>query len=202
METGKSEKQPVADESGVPKTSKLAIWSLVCGPLGFVSVGVGGIFAIVLGHRALAEIKEFAGTAKGRGIAIAGLVIGYLSVVVVVGSITSAVYSLKQEGKRAKLAQVTSDFRSLEIALSMYKASAGHYPSTEQGLQALVEPPGSDSLPKSSTQIMSREMIDRWGVHYRYRFSGAKDPTRPEILSNGPDGVAGTADDLSSEDAP
>jgi hypothetical protein len=49
---------------------------------------------------------------------------------------------------------------------------------------------------------MSREVLDMWGIQYRYRFPSQNDASKPEIMSNGPDGVANTADDLSSEDAP
>jgi len=149
METAKNEIQPLSGESVVPKTSGLAIVSLVWGLLGFVTVGIGGIFAIVLAHRALVEIKESAGMAKGRGIAIAGLITGCLIVVIMGGGTIGVVYSLKRTAK-----------------------------------------------------IANHEMIDMWGNGYLYRFPSQMDSSKPEIMSNGPDGVAGTADDLSSQDAP
>jgi general secretion pathway protein G len=197
---GMNENRSLADEPAVSKMSGMAIASLVCGFLGFVTVGIGGIFAIVLGRRALVEIKESGGETNGRGLAIAGLVMGYFIVVFLVGSSIAAVYSVKQTARRAKLQQVKADLRSLEIGLSMYKHAAGHYPSTEQGLKALVEKPVSEPLPKSWTQIFPREMKDMWGEAYRYQFPSQKDASKPEVMSDGPDGVAGTVDDLSSAD--
>jgi hypothetical protein len=55
------------------KTSGLAIWSLVLSLVGLGPVGV------VLGHLALNEIKKSNGAVEGQGLAIAGLVIGYIT---------------------------------------------------------------------------------------------------------------------------
>lgn len=59
-------------EQQPPKTSGLAITSLVTGILGL------GPVAVVCGHIALSRIKESAGTLGGKGMATAGLVIGYV----------------------------------------------------------------------------------------------------------------------------
>ena len=65
-----------------PKTNPLAIGSLVCS---LVSCGIGSIAAIVLGHMAKKQIKESGGTQTGDGLATAGLVLGYIGVVVGIG---------------------------------------------------------------------------------------------------------------------
>ena len=62
--------------TGPAETSVKAIISLVCGVLFFVPLAFIG--AIVFGHLGLSEIKKSAGRLKGEGIAIAGLVLGYL----------------------------------------------------------------------------------------------------------------------------
>jgi len=64
---------------GPPQTSVKAIISLVCGLLFFVPLAF--IAAIVFGHIGLSEIKRSAGRLKGEGMAIAGLVLGYLWIV-------------------------------------------------------------------------------------------------------------------------
>ncbi len=61
-----------------PQTSGLAIGSLVCGVLPFFLLTP--IVAIVLGHISLSQIKQSAGRLKGKGLAIAGLVLGYATV--------------------------------------------------------------------------------------------------------------------------
>ncbi|GAA4868681.1 DUF4190 domain-containing protein [Luteimonas vadosa] len=72
-----------------PETNSLAIISLVFGILGwsFLPV-VGGLVAIVTGHLARSEIRRAAERPQGDGMAVAGLVLGYLalaSAVVVLG---------------------------------------------------------------------------------------------------------------------
>ena len=58
------------------KTNGLAVASLVCSAVLFFTCGVGSIIGVILGHISLGQIKRD-GTG-GRGLAIAGLVIGYI----------------------------------------------------------------------------------------------------------------------------
>jgi uncharacterized membrane protein len=67
----------------VAKTSGWAIAALVCGIVGLCS-GVAGIAAVVCGHIALSEIKRSNNYIQGRGMAIAGLVLGYLAIAAIV----------------------------------------------------------------------------------------------------------------------
>ena len=65
------------------KISALAIWSLGLGILGIL-IGLYLIFpiaAVICGHKALSRLKKDAGRLTGRGMAIAGLVLGYLAIV-------------------------------------------------------------------------------------------------------------------------
>lgn len=62
--------------TGPAETSAKAIISLVCGLLFFIPLAF--IAAIVFGHLGLSEIKQSAGRLKGEGMAIAGLILGYL----------------------------------------------------------------------------------------------------------------------------
>lgn len=62
-----------------PKTSALAIWSLVLGILGMTCFSIfAAIPGVICGHKALSKIKRSAGALTGQGLAIAGLVTGYL----------------------------------------------------------------------------------------------------------------------------
>ena len=64
-----------------PKTSALAIWSLV---LGILSLTCFAIFTdipgVICGHKAFSKIKRSAGAQTGQGMAIAGLVTGYIGI--------------------------------------------------------------------------------------------------------------------------
>jgi general secretion pathway protein G len=71
---------PIATDTP-PKTSALAIWSLV---LGILSLACFSIFAaipgVICGHKALSRIKYSGGRISGQGLAIGGLVTGYLGI--------------------------------------------------------------------------------------------------------------------------
>jgi len=64
-----------------PKTSALAIWSLVLGILSLVCFTIfTGIPGVICGHKALSKIKQSGGAVSGQGLAIAGLITGYLGI--------------------------------------------------------------------------------------------------------------------------
>lgn len=64
-----------------PRTSGMAIGSLVCGL--FLFVFPLSVVAVILGHLSLSEIRKSAGRIAGHGMAVAGLVLGYLGLSVV-----------------------------------------------------------------------------------------------------------------------
>src|SRR5512141_3229919 len=68
-----------AAPAGEAQTAGKATASLVLGLLSLV-ICLAGIPAIILGHMALSEIKKSAGRLKGHGMALAGLIMGYLSI--------------------------------------------------------------------------------------------------------------------------
>ena len=64
------------------KTNTLAIVSLIAGIVGWTAMPlVGSIVAIVTGHMARGQIRQSHGLETGDGLAVGGLVLGYLSVV-------------------------------------------------------------------------------------------------------------------------
>ncbi len=74
------------------RTSTLAVISLVAGILGWTLLPfLGSLGAIITGHMARSEIRRAAGTVDGDGLAIAGLVLGWGSVVVTIIGILVAV---------------------------------------------------------------------------------------------------------------
>jgi len=98
----------------------------------------------------------------------------------------------------AKLAPAKGDFQSISSALRTYKINAGHYPSTEQGLKALVERPTIPPFPDDWLPISQKVPTDPWKNEYRYRCFAEGSPQPFELISNGPDGIEGTIDDRSS----
>ena len=127
-----------------------------------------------------------------------------LEMVIVLGIIAmilgGAIFAMRGIGDAAKLRQVESDFKSFQSALSMYKLNAGTFPTSQQGLKALVDKPSSTPVPRRWVQVMSKVPLDPWDSEYIYRFPGKKRANDFEIISKGPDGMESTGDDLSSQD--
>ena len=127
-----------------------------------------------------------------------------LSIVVcgLVGPVIAARESTKKPGgdveksDASKRHETEGHLQSIATALNFYKVNAALFPSTAQGLKALVEKPITDPVPRRWAMILPKVPTDAWQSPFRYRFPGAKDPNEFELSSNGPDRIAGTADDI------
>ena len=115
---------------------------------------------------------------------------------VVITVLTVVVTFLILADRPRKLPRATWNLHHLASDLTTYRLVTGHYPTTEQGLRALVEEPISEPRPKRWIQLIKEVPRDQWGNEYVYAQSGAKTAGGYELLSKGPDGVAGTADDI------
>lgn len=77
----------VVDPEGVPvarQTEPLAVASLACGIISFFLIPfLGGVMAVILGHLARGSIRRSSGTREGSGVALAGLILGYLNVALI-----------------------------------------------------------------------------------------------------------------------
>jgi general secretion pathway protein G len=126
-----------------------------------------------------------------------------LEMVIVLGIIAviigGAITVMGRVGDGAKRTRVSGDFNSVGAALRMYSTNNGRYPTTQQGLQALVEEPTSTPRAKRWTKLMDEVPLDPWQNEYGYKFPGTHDPTMFEIISKGPDGIEGNEDDISSQ---
>jgi general secretion pathway protein G len=98
---------------------------------------------------------------------------------------------------RAQQAQVdlaATQLRQLEQSLELYKLDNGRYPSSDQGLLALVRKPAGDPVPRrwSPGGYAKRDQIqDPWGIPYQYRFPGDHNARTFDLFSYGPDGLEG-----------
>lgn len=83
---------------GAPvRNSGLAIASMVCGIAGYLTcyfVGFLGIPAVICGHMALSQINTSHEPVAGRGMAIAGLILGYLGILITLGAICFFMFAL------------------------------------------------------------------------------------------------------------
>jgi type IV pilus assembly protein PilA len=109
--------------AGTPQTSGKAIGSLICG---IINVFPLFIVAIILGHLALSDIKKSAGRLTGNGIAIAGLILGYLGIVfipIILIIAAIAIPNLLRARIAANEASAAASVRTLFQAEMMYSQS-------------------------------------------------------------------------------
>jgi general secretion pathway protein G len=94
-------------------------------------------------------------------------------------------------------AAARADLQSFRTALIAYRATAGTFPSTAQGLQALVRRPEGDPKPLMWRPVFEGDIKqDPWRHDFVYKRPGDKNPTSYDLYSVGEDGKAGTEDDI------
>ena len=95
----------------------------------------------------------------------------------------------------AKSMRVQADVQAIKTQLQLYESMNGFFPTTEQGLQALVTQPQNDPRPTRWYQLFKEMPKDPWGSDYIYRDPGLKNPGGYDLYSAGPDRQPDTADD-------
>lgn len=109
---------------------------------------------------------------------------------ILAGLIVPRIIGRPDEARRMK---AKIQIQSLETALQLYKLDTGNYPTTEQGLAALVEPPTTGELAKSWREggYLEKGQVpkDPWGNDYLYLSPGTQGDF--DIICYGADGVAG-----------
>ncbi|MFH1241688.1 MAG: type II secretion system major pseudopilin GspG [Pseudomonadota bacterium] len=109
---------------------------------------------------------------------------------ILAGLIIPRVMDRPEEARRMK---AVVQIQGLETALKLYKLDNGTYPSTQQGLQALVEPPTVGELPKAwrGGGYLEKGKIpkDPWGNDYIYLSPGLHGDY--DLMSYGADGEPG-----------
>jgi len=95
----------------------------------------------------------------------------------------------------AKDMRVRADVQAINTQLKLYESMNGFFPTTEQGIQALVTQPTTDPKPTRWYQLFKEMPKDPWGNDYIYLSPGKKNPDSFDLYSAGPDRKPDTADD-------
>ncbi len=116
-----------------------------------------------------------------------------LMLVVIIISILSAmvVPRLVGRSKEAKLAAAKADIESnMSLVLDMYELDNGIYPTTEQGLIALINKPTTSPVPANwKGPYLKKLPKDPWGKDYVYACPGMHNKGDYDLFSYGPDGI-------------
>jgi len=130
------------------------------------------------------QVHEYCAS-KQRGFTL----IEVMVVVIILGILAAVVVpSVMDKPGQARITKAKQDIRALESALNLYKLDNFRYPTSDQGLEALVNKPSATPEPKNWKQYMPRLPKDPWGEPYQY-ISG--DGNSIEIISLGSDGAVG-----------
>lgn len=126
------------------------------------------------------------------GYSLLEILIGLAIVALLIGVAGPRVFALFERGKRSVAA---IQIGQIEAGLDLYRLDLRRYPSTDEGLKALLERPGGAEAARWSGPYLDKAsgVVDPWGAPYVYRAGGAQDY---ELLSLGADGrPGGTGED-------
>lgn len=133
----------------------------------------------------------------------AGFTLIEVMVVVVILALLAGIATRMVIGRvaEARRTRVAVDLKEIAGALKLYKLDNGVYPSTEQGLDALVSPPTVGILPRrwNPEGYLEKVPLDPWGHPYLYLSDGKQ----YKLASLGADGEEGGEDenaDIDSKD--
>ncbi len=121
-----------------------------------------------------------------------------LLIVMIIIGLLAALVGPKMFGKveKSRLQAARAQISLFETSLDTYRLDNRHYPSTSEGLDALVKNPGGDET--WDGPYVKKIPKDPWGHDYVY---SCDSPDAYVIASCGPDGAAHTEDDVSSEES-
>lgn len=198
------------------KTSPLAIAAFVLGLCGM------SLPAVVCGHAARAQIRRSRGSLRGHRLALAGLVLGYTVLALLLLALLALPAAQSHLLSRGRPVLTQMDANRLRSALITYEIEHGHYPGLET-------PAHQDTELESDTRMMKPLLgenpqgrkffhpdtaklspdggyVDGWGRPYRIlldsdgsravTWKGRRLHDRVIVTSAGPDGLHGSADDL------
>jgi len=160
--------------------------SLVCGILAFTPAWLlSGIPAVILGHRARKAIRTQPDVLRGSSRALAGIILGYLSVLapmtlIVLGLMLGAIPAIKLAARKTEASQTSS---AVVVAISAYAAEYHHPPGTSTGDPARDEELDNLEVMDALTNVTSTAnprkvlffdtpklsggmLIDPWGNRY------------------------------------
>jgi len=133
-----NEMQSEAKALAEPKTSGMAIASLILGICGFVSCGITSIVGLILGIVGFSAIKKSAGQLKGEGLAIAGIVVSSVSIVLIPLLMALLMPALSRVRNQAKTIAAVSNAKQLSVVFALYcDDNDGRLPPSDEWLELM-----------------------------------------------------------------
>lgn len=152
-----------------PETSGLAIGSLICGILFFFLPSA--IAAIVMGHISRAQIRRSGGQKTGAGMALAGLILGYVGAAIIPVLIISAIAipNLLRARMAANEASAVGSLRLLNTSAVVYSTTHGAFPTSLAVL-------GPSSASSGAANLIDSELANGTKSGYVFVYYAIVDP--------------------------
>jgi general secretion pathway protein G len=130
--------------------------------------------------------QAFIARRRSRGFTLLELMV----VIVIIGVLAALIApNIISRVAQAKITAAQADISTLMNQLKTYKLDNGRYPSTDQGLQALVTKPSTGSIPSNWHDYLSKLPEDPW--HHPYQYANPGVHGEIDVFSFGADGQPG-----------
>jgi general secretion pathway protein G len=126
---------------------------------------------------------------KQRGFTLVEVMV----VVVILGILAAIIVpKIMSRPEQARIVKAKQDILAIQSAMDLYKLDNGIYPTTDQGLEALVNKPTSSPQPRNwkSDGYLQKLPVDPWGEDYQYLNENEK----LKIFTYGPKGKEGSSE--------
>jgi len=135
---------------------------------------------------------------RKRRSARSGFTLIELLLVLVILSVLAAIVVPKfaRRSQQSRITAARTEIAHMGLSLDMFEIDVGRYPTTEEGLSALVEPPASVTGWNGPYITGSGVPDDPWGALYIYKCPGQHNVDSYDICAKGPDGQDGGGDDI------
>lgn len=119
-------------------------------------------------------------------------------VVLIIGVLMAVVVPrMTGQGKKARVRATGASIHALQTSLQSFELNADRFPTTEEGLQALVERPSGLNEDQWDGPYLDKKPKDAWGEEFVYRSPGENNRDY-DVISKGPDKQENTDDDISN----
>jgi hypothetical protein len=146
---------PPLSSQAPPQTSGLAIGSMICGILGFLTAGLTGLPAVILGHIGLSQIKKSGGALGGGGFAITGLITGYITVLILPIAVVAGLLAplILRTQVKADQVEMISNMKMVGLSLLEFDQEFGGFPSDETA-RLVAEATSSEDLKMTGSSVL------------------------------------------------